>query len=326
MLMMLCLMMLAPLHGQQLSGTTSEARSSDGRITGGGIVVEPGGGRTQWGNVNVTLSLNRSHIELNDLVAMSIRVNRDSYLFVYTTDEKGVTRQLVPNFYDTNNLVAANSVFRVPSGSYQLRASTPGWQRITVHAVATNGEAYWRPNPRLMRLSAENPFPVVPMNEAGLKSGLRTSVEQGWATESKSRRGGGLSSPGQGQLQGGGIIVQPPGSMPTSPGWGEASARLFVSSTGLRQTNTQGTTTRRNPDSNRPKPGKDSAELRITSSPAGAELYLDNYFYGSTPITVDIPPEFFRIQVKKSGYRTWERQKQFKKGEKESFSVRLQQE
>lgn len=317
-LLILCLALLTPgVRAQQLSGTTSEISGDSNGASNSGIIVERGRNPSRWGAVRVSLSLDRSQISLDDTVGMTIRVDQDAYIFVYTTDESGVTRQLLPNFYDSENLARAGVPLRIPSSLYRLRASTPGWQRITVHAVATGGDDYWRPDPRLMRLSAQDAFPIRKGGEAEMKSQLRQSVERGWLSR-ESKGAALLSSPDESKRQG--IIVQPPARVPRAPCWGEATARLYVRNTN----NARDTQAPRHADPSRPKPGKEKAELRVTSSPAGAELYLDNYFYGRTPITVDIPPDRYRVRVTKNGYTTWERQMQFKNGDKESFSVRLQ--
>jgi len=317
-----CLMMAAA-GSAQLSGSLPADRERAKTVEQsprGGVVVEPPG---QWGDVRVNLSLDRSQIQVNDLVSMSVRTNRDAYLFVYTTDEKGVTRQLAPNFYDSDNFVRAGESFRVPSGKYQLRASSTGWQVITVHAVSTDGQ-YWRPNTTRMKLSSQEPFPVMPRDPRGMREDLRSSVEQSWKDAARTRRStqvsGGAST--SGSVDGQGIVVEQPGQRPTDPCWGEASARLFVRGT-VGGPSTGGGGGPVNPDPDRPRPGNRRAEVTLTSSPNDAEVYFDEYFYGRTPLTVAVPPGYYRIRVKKDGYKTWERRLNLRDGDEKTFSVRL---
>jgi hypothetical protein len=46
--------------------------------------------------------------------------------------------------------------------------------------------------------------------------------------------------------------------------------------------------------------------LRLTSSPAGAEIYLDNQFRGSTPSTVsEVGPGNHTLEFRSKGYKSW---------------------
>jgi len=46
--------------------------------------------------------------------------------------------------------------------------------------------------------------------------------------------------------------------------------------------------------------------LQITSSPSGAEVYLDAQFQGSTPCTIaNVEPGNHTLEYRYSGYKTW---------------------
>lgn len=46
--------------------------------------------------------------------------------------------------------------------------------------------------------------------------------------------------------------------------------------------------------------------LQLTSSPSGAEVYLDNQYRGSTPCTIpDVEPGFHTLELRSSGYQIW---------------------
>jgi hypothetical protein len=54
-----------------------------------------------------------------------------------------------------------------------------------------------------------------------------------------------------------------------------------------------------------PLPEK-SGTVRITSSPSGAEVYLDNEYHGTTPGTITaVPTGNHMIEVRERGYKTW---------------------
>jgi hypothetical protein len=54
-----------------------------------------------------------------------------------------------------------------------------------------------------------------------------------------------------------------------------------------------------------PLPEK-SGTVRITSSPSGAEVYLDNEYHGTTPGTITaVPTGNHTVEVRERGYKTW---------------------
>lgn len=52
---------------------------------------------------------------------------------------------------------------------------------------------------------------------------------------------------------------------------------------------------------------KSSAELEISSTPAGADIEIDGNFVGSTPSTVGVGAGDHLVVLKKKGFRPWER-------------------
>jgi hypothetical protein len=50
-----------------------------------------------------------------------------------------------------------------------------------------------------------------------------------------------------------------------------------------------------------------TAQLWITSHPAGAQIFVDGNFVGSSPSRVDLPQGPHTIRIYKAGCRTWER-------------------
>jgi hypothetical protein len=49
------------------------------------------------------------------------------------------------------------------------------------------------------------------------------------------------------------------------------------------------------------------AVLEIGSNPSGADIVLDDIFYGNSPSSIGVPPGDYTIRVLKSGYKAWER-------------------
>jgi hypothetical protein len=54
-----------------------------------------------------------------------------------------------------------------------------------------------------------------------------------------------------------------------------------------------------------PLPDK-TGTVRITSSPPGAEVYLDNEYHGTTPGTISaVPTGDHKVEIRETGYYTW---------------------
>ncbi|MFA4824045.1 MAG: PEGA domain-containing protein [Methanoregula sp.] len=55
-----------------------------------------------------------------------------------------------------------------------------------------------------------------------------------------------------------------------------------------------------------PIPAPETGSVRITSSPTGAEIYLDNEYRGTTPATITaIPTGNHTLEVRERGYERW---------------------
>jgi PEGA domain len=50
--------------------------------------------------------------------------------------------------------------------------------------------------------------------------------------------------------------------------------------------------------------------MDVSSTPTGADVYLDDHFFGRTPSTIVLRPGDHEIAIKKSGFIVW--QKKFK--------------
>ena len=50
------------------------------------------------------------------------------------------------------------------------------------------------------------------------------------------------------------------------------------------------------------------AKVSVTSEPAGAEVYVDGSFVGSTPSVLPLPPGSYKIEVRAAGYKSWSRE------------------
>jgi hypothetical protein len=72
-----------------------------------------------------------------------------------------------------------------------------------------------------------------------------------------------------------------------------------------------------------PLPDK-TGSVKVTSSPSGAEVYLDNEYHGTTPGTINaVPPGNHTVEVRERGYTTWSRNITVTSGSSESFAPSL---
>ena len=54
-----------------------------------------------------------------------------------------------------------------------------------------------------------------------------------------------------------------------------------------------------------PLPEK-TGSIKITSSPSGAEVYMDNEYHGTTPNTINgVPAGNHTVEIREHGYKTW---------------------
>lgn len=95
------------------------------------IVPPPTGGPLR---VSVKTDKDRYHVY--DPIKVSFGVNRDSYVYIFSTDANGITRQIFPNYYDTNNFMRAGRAYYIPDRGYDLEVLGPqGRERIDIVAV-----------------------------------------------------------------------------------------------------------------------------------------------------------------------------------------------
>jgi hypothetical protein len=57
-----------------------------------------------------------------------------------------------------------------------------------------------------------------------------------------------------------------------------------------------------------------ASNVAVSSTPAGADIYLDQNFVGNTPSTISVPPGKHSVSVKKDGFRDWTRDMNFSGG------------
>lgn len=131
------------------------------------------------GAIDVDVWTDRTSYRNGDPVRIYVRTGKDAFVYVYSTDGHGTTRQLLPNYWDRGNFVQARRTMRLPDGSYDLLASGTGWD--TIHVIAVSAESEWNPPKRCSSYSSSNPYPAwsnVESARAELRSGFPSDVRK----------------------------------------------------------------------------------------------------------------------------------------------------
>jgi hypothetical protein len=65
------------------------------------------------------------------------------------------------------------------------------------------------------------------------------------------------------------------------------------------------------------------AFLDVTSTPAGAQLYVDGNLSGQTPVRLTLPLGKHELRLSKAGHYQWEAQMQFDKEQEVPVNIKL---
>lgn len=74
-----------------------------------------------------------------------------------------------------------------------------------------------------------------------------------------------------------------------------------------------------------PQPQPTNVAIQITSEPAGAELFINGEFVGSTPSKLQLKPGEHKLRVVRPGYKDWERVIKIQIGEERTINALLEQ-
>lgn len=231
------------------------------------VKPEPDRGR----DIRASIWTDRKDYRVGDKVRISYRVNRDSYVYIFSTDADGKTRQIFPNYYDQDNAVRADRTYSIPSRGYSLEATPPrGIETISIVAVKERGRGY----DNYRRFSKSNPFPE--------SSGADVAVR--------------------------GLVVKPT----QNNNYAKDSTQIQI---------------RRKDWDGGGSSSSSYARLRVDSNPSGANVFIDNNFVGTTPLSIsDIRPGRRTVTIHRQGYSAIYRTVSFERGETERLSESLRPE
>lgn len=70
--------------------------------------------------------------------------------------------------------------------------------------------------------------------------------------------------------------------------------------------------------------GQPPAKVSVASEPDGAEIYVDSSFVGSTPASLELPAGTYKVSVRLSSYKDWERELKVLGGSEITLRARLE--
>ncbi len=241
---------------------------------------------------------------IDDSVEISFRVDRDSYFYLFSTEATGVTRQIFPNRFDTENFLKAGVTYSIPKRGYDLVASgPPGIEKLCAVAI---GERYdWLEREYSNGRFNADPFPVIQESPEAFYSRVEKSasasihIETDEASIQIDAR--------QDKRRPESIRVVP---TPPRPAYGRAVTTIRV--VGPRNYYPAPV-----PDCEtcppvepvpHPDPHSFKTKVKINSDPDNAQIYIDGSYYGKAPLKVELPIGYHVVVVKKSGYHPVTRQ------------------
>lgn len=252
--------------------------------------------------IHVSVWTSRGSYRVGDDVRVFFRVSRDSFFFLFNTDAEGVTRQIFPNRYDPDNYLQAGQTYSIPDHGYNLVATGPNGVE-TLHGIATTADYYWLRSGYGKDRSYPEPFPVSPEEPAfiykKLENNVRDDIQHERAKQPQRRS----------DHRGLAIEVLPPEWCPPAYGQDWTTFRVYGGH-----------------DDYPPRPPDECCDygtLRLSASPYHSDVFINGAYYGSTPLTVELPEGYYEIEVSSRGYATWSRRIRLEANRRESYTVRL---
>jgi hypothetical protein len=331
--------------------------------------------------VGVVLEMPTSLFEVGSDVSLGIRTDADAWVYVFSTDARGTTRQLFPNGHDRDNFVRSGRLVRLPGSTYRFVALPPqGPARLCAFAttqqfdwlrsfdeVGASGEAFpvrmISPDAFRMRLDQsiadaqrrtmerQDAFPgrsgvggvtVTSVGGTGVwsaipRGGFTTRSitvfaptrpvfstvdefawsQQGSSFQFQSSRGGVTREP---------QVPLPPrvAFVPVQPAWGIGTTNpLWCPPTRVIAHTDDRHHRPASVETAAPRPRERMGTLSMTSSPSGADVFIDGRSWGSTPLRVQLPSGSYDIRMQRRNHATESRSVRVQSGRTESLRVTL---
>jgi hypothetical protein len=219
------------------------------------------------GDLQVRIRADRARYHIGDRLKLTFGANRDSYVYIFVTDAGGITRQVFPNYYDTNNFVRSGRTYFIPDRSYDLEITAPtGNENVTIVAVEQDFPFLGD----FRRYTVKDPYPATREGAASLVRRIES-----FRTEPSA------------------LSMEPLRPAPRKQFWAEDSTTYRVMGTDYSQPL----------DYKVPRFGN----LDIDTVPNNARIYIDGEYRGRTPQVVDrLTIGDHKMLLTKEGYLPYE--------------------
>ncbi|MEA2067189.1 MAG: PEGA domain-containing protein [Thermotogota bacterium] len=250
-------------------------------------------------------------------VGIFFKTNKDAYIAIYDIMPDGEVQLLFPNKYDKENHVKANREYQLPTDSastrYKLRVSGPSGLEIFQIVASTSPIAFL--DDLVKRLDVD-PFPMFGSSaENVIEKLVKPFVEKAEYAVNQTYFYVN-TKPTEGALK---IRTQPSGAdvfvdgvhygkSPLSVRLSEGSHYITTVKKGYRQANTMANVIagRTNSITLNLEGITRQYSLIVNSSPAGADVYIDNNYVGQSPIRLGVDQGTHSLRLEKQGYRAHE--------------------
>lgn len=264
--------------------------------------------------LDVWIETDSDRYRFDDDVTIRFESSRDARVWIFSQDETGVVRQLLPNAFNRSNVVEAGSTYRIPSRRYDLKAGPPEGRRdIIIAAIdARIADPF---SSTYTRWDTRYPFPTV----RNLRRTLQTLQDEAERFDSRRIRND----------RDGFYFRSETRSLDRRSEW---TRNRLPDSYGEARHTIRFETAYGSPDPGwdpnpvpTPPPGQIQkyGRMALTSSPTRAEVYVDGKYVGRTPLQLDLLPDRYEVLVYKPGYQNYSTTMDIRRQKLSELSVRL---
>ncbi|AJG39941.1 hypothetical protein TRQ7_00435 [Thermotoga sp. RQ7] len=260
---------------------------------------------------------------VGERIEIFVKSSRDAYILVYDINAQGKVTLIFPNKYESDNFVRANEIKKIPSRStYSLRVSPPyGKEYIQVIASTTPIPIF----KELKELGTTQMFPTLSDNvEEYVQKRLKPYLTGEWVSDityfyvGRAPAFGTLivdsDPPGMTVYVDGSYRGKTPITMTVDEGTHYVTVYFenytFYKEVYVGENQTVRVVAR-----------LPFAKLSLSSSPSGADVYINGDYRGKTPLTLNLSPGNYSLTFRKEGYR--EETRYITLGEGESRSIHI---
>ncbi len=245
---------------------------------------------------SVDIDTNRSSYYVGSDVRVTFSATHDSYVYIFSEDTSGITRQIFPNYYDRDNFVRGGRTYSIPDRGYSLVTDGPaGRESLQIVAYRYRYEAldHWH------HFDRHDLFP----RQRYSSETMGKSIDR----EIKSLR---VHPRGRGHSKRNDDYAEDWTHFTTRypHHWRERDRHRHDSPYDHYSTRDY---------------SYREGSIRITSAPSGAEVYIDGVYAGRTPGTFDAAVGKREVTLYRAGYKTKEMSISVTKAGETSVSVSM---